>query len=66
MIELLFEDYLSTKEEISDLSGRGVGLASVRSEVLKLGGSYRVTSELGRGTRFTFIIPKKSLIKAIV
>ncbi|MDP2851336.1 MAG: ATP-binding protein [Sulfuricurvum sp.] len=66
VIELLFEDYLSTKEEISDLSGRGVGLASVRSEVLKLGGSYRVTSELGRGTRFTFIIPKKSLIKAIV
>lgn len=66
VIELLFEDYLSTKEEINDLSGRGVGLASVRAEVLKLGGSYRVTSELGRGTRFTFIIPKKSLIKAIV
>jgi hypothetical protein len=63
VIELLFEDYLSTKEEVSDLSGRGVGLGSVRSELLKLGGSYRVTSELGKGVCFQFIIPKKSLIE---
>lgn len=61
--ELLFEDYFSTKEEVSDISGRGIGLASVRSEVLKLGGSYRVTSEPGLGTRFTFYIPKKSVMK---
>ncbi|DAB37636.1 MAG TPA: hypothetical protein CFH83_10180 [Sulfuricurvum kujiense] len=65
VIELLFEDYLSTKEEINDLSGRGIGLASVRSELLKLGGSYKVISELGRGTRFEFTIPKKSLLKGI-
>ncbi|DAB38969.1 MAG TPA: hypothetical protein CFH83_03185, partial [Sulfuricurvum kujiense] len=65
VIELLFEDYLSTKEEINDLSGRGIGLASVRSELLKLGGSYKVISELGKGTRFEFVIPKKSLLRGI-
>lgn len=63
VFELMFEDYLSTKEEISDLSGRGVGLASVRSEVLKLGGSYSVVSERGKGSRFIFSIPKKSVLK---
>jgi len=61
VFELMFEDFLSTKDEISDLSGRGVGLASVRSEVLKLGGSYSVVSEQGKGCRFIFSIPKKSL-----
>jgi len=65
VIELLFEDYLSTKEEISDLSGRGIGLASVRTELLKLDGSYKVISEAGKGTRFEFTIPKKSLFMEI-
>ena len=61
IMELLFEDYFSTKEEVTDLSGRGVGLASVRAELIKLGGSYRVISEVGRGTQFLFYIPKESL-----
>lgn len=63
VLELLFEDYFSTKEEVTDISGRGVGLASVRSEILKLGGSYRVVSEAGKGSRFMFFIPKKSILK---
>lgn len=59
--ELLFEDYVSTKEEITDLSGRGVGLASVRAELLKMGGIYHVVSAIGTGTRFLFFIPKHAL-----
>ena len=65
VIELLFEDYLSTKEEVNDLSGRGVGLASVRSELLKLGGKYHVISEQGQGSRFIFLIPKQSVLKGV-
>ncbi len=65
VIGLLFEDYLSTKEEVNDLSGRGVGLASVRSEVLKLGGTCRVVSEPGEGSRFIFFIPKQSVLKEV-
>jgi two-component system, chemotaxis family, sensor kinase CheA len=63
VMELLFEDYFSTKEEVTDLSGRGIGLSSVRAELVKLGGSYRVTSEVGIGTKFIFSIPKESLEK---
>jgi signal transduction histidine kinase len=59
--DLLFEEYFSTKEEITDLSGRGVGLSSVRAELLKMGGMYHVVSESGVGTRFLFFIPKHAL-----
>ena len=64
IMELLFQDYLSTKEEVSDLSGRGVGLSSVAHELQKLGGTYHVTSETGVGSTFVFSIPK-SVIKGL-
>jgi two-component system chemotaxis sensor kinase CheA len=54
---LIFEDEFSTKEEVSELSGRGVGLAAVRMETERLGGRIEVDSTLGQGTRFRFILP---------
>lgn len=54
---LIFEDELSTKEEVSELSGRGVGLAAVRMETARLGGRIEVDSTLGEGTIFRFILP---------
>jgi len=54
---LIFEDEFSTKEEVSELSGRGVGLAAVRMETARLGGRIEVDSTLGQGTRFRFILP---------
>jgi two-component system chemotaxis sensor kinase CheA len=62
---LVFEDYLSTKDDVNDLSGRGIGLSSVRFEVEKLGGSCHVVSELGIGTRFLFILPKNTLNEGV-
>ena len=54
---LLFESGFTTREQASDISGRGVGLDAVKSEVVRLGGSVKVESELGKGTRFTLEIP---------
>jgi len=54
---MIFEDEFSTKEEVSELSGRGVGLAAVRMETERLGGSIEIDSALGQGTRFKFILP---------
>lgn len=54
---LIFEDEFSTNEEVSELSGRGVGLAAVRTETEKLGGRIEVNSSLGQGTSFRFILP---------
>ncbi|MGM0623481.1 MAG: ABC transporter substrate-binding protein [Campylobacterota bacterium] len=54
----LFEDSFSTKENISDISGRGVGLSAVKCELEKIGGSVEIDSTEYEGTRFEFIIPK--------
>lgn len=57
MQELVFEVGLSTAEELTELSGRGIGLSVVRDVVHSLGGTIRIdTGELG-GTRFTLDVP---------
>lgn len=55
---LLFVDGLSTKTEVTHVSGRGVGLGACRAAVLALGGSVEVTSLPGVGTGIRFRVPK--------
>ena len=57
LAELLFQDSFSTKEEVSLVSGRGVGLAAVRAEAHKLSGRIQVVSQRGAGTEFHFELP---------
>ncbi|TAK63974.1 chemotaxis protein CheA [Methylobacter sp.] len=54
---LIFEPGLSTKEEASNLSGRGVGMDVVRRNIEALRGSVSVDSELGLGTTVTIHLP---------
>ncbi len=54
---LVFEPGLSTRETVTELSGRGVGMDVVRRNVEALRGSASVESEPGRGTRVTIRIP---------
>lgn len=60
VISLIFCDGFSTNCEISDLSGRGMGLSAVKAEVDNLGGSIEVYTSQGLGTTFTFLIPFSS------
>ncbi len=55
--EFLFMPGFSTRDEVTELSGRGVGLDVVRDMVHGLGGELTVHSEPGRGTRFTLALP---------
>ncbi|WP_026689880.1 chemotaxis protein CheA [Alteribacter aurantiacus] len=55
--DLLFSSGLSTREEISDVSGRGVGLDVVKSKIESLGGSVTITSSQGQGTTFSVQLP---------
>ncbi len=55
--ELLFSPGFSTAEKVTDVSGRGVGMDVVRRNIVKLGGRIQVQSALGKGTRFTLVIP---------
>ncbi|WP_009632835.1 hybrid sensor histidine kinase/response regulator [Synechocystis sp. PCC 7509] len=57
LLELMFEPGFSTANQVSELSGRGVGLDVVRSQLRSLKGSVSVISESGEGTCFTLRIP---------
>ncbi len=56
-VELLFMPQLSSRDEITELSGRGVGMDAVKDLVEKLGGTILVRSEPGAGTRFEIEVP---------
>lgn len=58
--ELLFIDGLSTREDVTELSGRGVGMAAVRAELRALDGEVQVESGRGTGTQFTFTLPLRA------
>ena len=55
--QLIFRAGLSTAEEITEISGRGVGLDVVKSVLENLKGSIEVHSEYGRGTTFRLLVP---------
>ncbi|MDB5531419.1 MAG: chemotaxis protein CheA [Devosia sp.] len=55
--QLIFAPGFSTAEAVSDLSGRGVGMDVVLSNIKKIGGSVHVRSQTGRGTRMTLRLP---------
>ncbi|MCL1890277.1 MAG: chemotaxis protein CheA, partial [Desulfovibrionaceae bacterium] len=56
-IDLIFAPGFSTASQITDISGRGVGMDVVRTNIKSLKGTINTFSELGKGTRFTLSLP---------
>lgn len=56
-MELIFAPGFSSAEKITDISGRGVGMDVVRTNIKNLKGSISIYSEIGKGTRFTLSLP---------
>lgn len=54
---LIFAAGFSTKEQISDVSGRGVGMDVVKTKIAQLNGSIKIDSEMGRGTILQIKLP---------
>lgn len=57
IMALAFQSGLSTADGITDISGRGLGLAIVQEKVERLGGTVTVESRPGRGTTFRLLLP---------
>ena len=57
LLQFIFSSGFSTKEEQSELSGRGIGLDVVRTEMDKLKGKITVYSEANKGTNFELSLP---------
>ncbi|MCH2206445.1 MAG: ATP-binding protein [Lentisphaerales bacterium] len=56
-IELIFHPGFSSKDEVTDVSGRGVGMDAVKSSIEELGGSVHIDTEIGRGTKISLNLP---------
>jgi two-component system, chemotaxis family, sensor kinase CheA len=66
-VELIFAAGLSTVEQVTDISGRGVGMDAVRSKLDLLGGDIKVTTELGVGSTFSIKLPLTlAIVKALL
>ena len=57
VLQLIFAPGFSTREEVSELSGRGVGMDVVKTNIEKVGGIVSLTSTVGEGTHFSLKIP---------
>jgi len=56
-LHLVFLPGFSTKAQVTDISGRGVGMDVVQSRIRELSGQIQIQSELGRGSRFMIRVP---------
>ncbi|MCF6355486.1 MAG: Hpt domain-containing protein [Candidatus Polarisedimenticolaceae bacterium] len=57
LMQLILEPGFSTVDEVTQISGRGVGMDVVVSEIKQINGSLEIASEPGQGTRFTIRLP---------
>ena len=67
VLEFIFLPGFSTAREVTEISGRGVGLDAVKTAVEAASGTVRVTSEPGKGTQFLLQLPvTRSVLRAVV
>ncbi|MEN6584742.1 MAG: Hpt domain-containing protein [Sulfuricella sp.] len=57
LMEMIFSSGFSTAAEVTQVSGRGIGMDVVRNEIASLGGRIEVASEPGKGTTFSIYLP---------
>jgi len=57
LINYIFEPAFSTNEDVTDISGRGVGMNVVKNNLEQLNAQISIDTEVGKGTTFTFKIP---------
>ncbi|MGL5832066.1 MAG: response regulator [Waterburya sp.] len=65
-LDAIFEPGFSTAEQVTELSGRGVGMDVVKSNLQQLRGDLRVSSKLGQGTTFTIAVPLSLLVMRVI
>ena len=64
LIDAIFVDGLSTAKRVSEISGRGVGMAAVQANCQQRHGTIEVRSDQGSGCEFRFIFPAESMAPA--
>ncbi len=66
-LDLIFLPGFSTADQITDVSGRGVGMDVVRNNIAAVSGMVDIETRLGQGSRFTIVLPiTLAIIKALI
>lgn len=65
-LQLIFAAGFSTSEQVSDLSGRGVGMDAVKTMVSQAGGSIEMQSEVGVGSTFKLLLPQTMSVNRVM
>ena len=67
VLNLIMAPVFSTAEQVTDVSGRGVGMDVVKTNIEKLGGKIEIISDVGVGTKFRLILPLTlAIISALI
>lgn len=67
VVNLIFHPGFSTKSEVSEISGRGVGMDVVKTNIEKLSGEVKVITEIGKGSKFKVVLPLTlAIIEAMI
>ncbi len=66
IMELVFQPGFSTRQEVDDLAGRGMGMSVVQSVIHKLTGTIHIHSQKGRGTQFKLTIPASIAVRQVM
>lgn len=67
IVNLIFHPGFSTKAEVSEISGRGVGMDVVKTNIEKLSGEVKVITEIGKGSKFKVVLPLTlAIIEAMI
>lgn len=66
IMQFIFRAGFSTAEKVTSVSGRGVGMDVVRTNIEKMGGTIELSSELGKGSRFSIKIPLTLAIVSVL
>ena len=66
LLDAIFEPGFSTAKQVTELSGRGVGMDVVRSNLKQIRGDIQVKTEIGQGTTFTISVPLSLLVLRVV
>ena len=56
-VRFMIDNHISTKDNISYTSGRGLGLSAIKGETERLGGTMTIAAERSKGTQFLFRLP---------
>jgi len=66
VFNLIFAPGFSTAEKVTDISGRGVGMDVVRTNIMRLGGNIHLDSNVGRGTSFAMFMPLSAAVQEVL